>query len=64
MRNNNIVSVSSGVFLIVGVVHGLRLIYRWDVQIGNFSAPMWASVVALMIASCLSFQNFRLAKRG
>lgn len=63
MKKDNFVSVVSFIFLIIGVLHALRLFYGWEAQIGNFTVSMWLSWAAVLLAFYLSFQGFRLAKR-
>lgn len=63
MIKNNFVSVVSAVFLIIGVIHVLRIFGGWEAQIGSSVVPMWISYVAVVIAFYLSFQGFRLAKK-
>lgn len=63
MMKNNFVSVVSFIFLIIGVLHALRLFYGWEAQIGNVAISMWASWAAVLVAFYLSFQGFRLRKR-
>ena len=63
MKKNNFVSVASVIFLIIGVLHGLRLFYGWVAQIGSFVVSMWLSWAAVLLAFYLSFQGFRLAKK-
>jgi hypothetical protein len=52
--------VSSVIFLLVAVLHLLRLVLQWNVTVGGSSFPMWASVVAILVAGFLSFAGFRL----
>ncbi|TSC77637.1 MAG: hypothetical protein G01um101424_260 [Parcubacteria group bacterium Gr01-1014_24] len=63
MTKDNFVFVVSVIFLIIGVIHVLRVFEGWQVQIGNLVIPIWASWVAVIIAFYLSFQSFRLAKK-
>ncbi|OGI59500.1 hypothetical protein A2814_03125 [Candidatus Nomurabacteria bacterium RIFCSPHIGHO2_01_FULL_38_19] len=63
MIKNNFVFVVSAVFLIIGVIHVLRVFGGWEVQIENSVIPMWVSWVAVIVAFYLSFQGFRLAKK-
>ena len=51
---------SSVIFLLVAVLHLLRLVLQWDVYIGTWCFPMWASVIAVFVAGFLSFAGFRL----
>lgn len=62
MTKSNFVSVVSVIFLIIGVVHALRVFGGWVVEVGSVTVPMWISWVAVVVAFYLSFQGFRLAK--
>ncbi len=52
--------VSSILFLLVAVLHLLRLVLQEDVTIGSWHFPMWASIVAIVVAGFLSFAGFRV----
>jgi hypothetical protein len=54
--------VGAVIFLLVALLHGLRLVYGWSAVIGGWSVPTWVSWAALVIAAVLSYQGFRLAK--
>lgn len=51
---------SSLIFLLVAVLHLFRLVLQWDAIIGGWHFPMWASVLAVLVAGFLSFAGFRL----
>lgn len=55
---------SSIIFFLVALTHLLRLIQQWDVMIGGWHAPMWASVVSVVVAGFLSFAGFRIYRHG
>ena len=50
--------VSSVIFLIVLVFHGLRLFYGWDASIGGWEVPMWLSWIAVFAAGYLAYAGF------
>ena len=52
------------IFLLVGILHALRLLYGWQAVIGNATIPMWISVPATFVAGYLSYKSFKLAKTG
>ena len=52
--------VSSIIFLLVAVMHLLRLVLQWQVMIGDWSFPMWASILAIVVAGFLSYAGFRI----
>ena len=51
---------TSLIFFLVAVLHLLRLVWQWDLVIGGWNFPMWASIVAVLVASFLSFAGCRL----
>ena len=53
-------ATSSIIFFLVAFLHLLRVVLQWDVLIGTWHFPMWASIVAVLIAGFLSFAGFRL----
>lgn len=51
---------SSIIFLLVAVLHLVRLVLQENLMIGSWHFPMWASIVAVVVAGFLSFAGFRL----
>ena len=51
---------SSIIFLLVAILHLLRLVEQWNVVIGGWDIPMWASVLGALVAAFLSYAGFRL----
>jgi hypothetical protein len=45
--------VAGLIFLLIAVMHGLRLAFKWEVVLNGWSAPKWVSAVALPIAAYL-----------
>ncbi|MBI2108762.1 MAG: hypothetical protein HYT93_01090 [Parcubacteria group bacterium] len=52
------VVVSSVIFLVIFVLHGLRLFLGWDVMLGGWEMPMWTSWIVLVLAGYLSYSGF------
>jgi len=52
------------IFLLIAIMHGLRLAFRWEVVLNGWSVPMWVSAVALLIAGYLAFEGLKLGKRS
>src|SRR6266566_7521144 len=58
-------SVVAGlIFLLIAIMHGLRLAFRWEVVLNGWSVPMWVSVVAIVIAAYLAFEGLKLGRRS
>ena len=49
--------ITAVVFLIVAVLHLLRIIFGWPAQIGGLDIPLWASWLALVVAGALKGLN-------
>jgi membrane associated rhomboid family serine protease len=48
-------------FALIAVLHVLRVVFSWEVMIGNVSVPMWASVLGAVVAALLAFMVKREA---
>ena len=58
------VLVSGIFFTVLTCVQLLRLILRWPVTVAGASVPLWASVIAAVIAGGLAIWSFRVSARG
>ena len=56
--------VSGALFALVALVHLLRIVAGWEFVIGDWMAPMWASVLGVLIPGFLATSAFRLARGG
>jgi hypothetical protein len=54
--------VSGLIFLLVALVHLLRLVFKWEVILAGWPAPVWLSAVAFVIAAVLAYEGFRLSR--
>jgi hypothetical protein len=63
MSRNTYLFTSGVIFLLIAVLHLLRLIYGWEAVIGGWVVPEWVSVVALVIAGYLGYEGLRPGKR-
>ena len=50
------------VFLLVALLHALRLFRGWHVVIGDLSVPVWVSWLGLAIAGYLAYEGFRSSR--
>jgi hypothetical protein len=51
-------TLTAVVFLAVAIVHLLRIIFGWPVEIGGLSIPFWISWLALLVAGALAYFGF------
>ena len=52
------------VFLLVALLQLLRVISGWEVTVNGIAIPMWASVVAFVVAAALATMLWREAQQS
>ena len=65
MMSQTMFSATAGViFLLIAVLHALRVVFGTDAVLEGWALPMWVSWVAALIAAYLAYQGFRLSKKS
>lgn len=59
----NLLTLAGLIFLVVGLVHLLRLAFGWSLVVGDFAAPLWLSWIGVAITAYLSYSSFHFAFR-
>jgi hypothetical protein len=54
--------ITAILFLLIALLHALRLLRGWHVTIGDIVVPVWVSWIGLAIADCLAYQGFELSR--
>jgi hypothetical protein len=58
-------SLAAGlIFLLIAIMHVLRLAFKWEVVLNGWPAPMWVSAAAIVIAAYLAFEGLKLGRRN
>ena len=55
--------ITAILFLLIALLHALRLLRGWHVVIGDLSVPVWVSWLGLVVAGYLAYEGFRLSRR-
>ena len=63
MTKKHFVYLASVIFLIMGIVHIVRLLVGWQVQIAGFMVPMWIYWLEAFVFLYLSFVGFKIKNR-
>ena len=63
MNHRAFVLLTSSIFALIALLHALRLIYGWDVTIGEWTVPVWLSAIGFLIAGYLALEGFRLKSK-
>jgi hypothetical protein len=62
MKQKTYTMITALVFLVVGVVHLLRVLSGWEVTFNGSVIPLWISWMGVVLAGMLSYTAFRLSK--
>ena len=52
------------IFILVAVMHLLRLVFGWGVTLDGMVVPMWVSIMAFLIAGALAYFLWREAYKS
>lgn len=52
-------SIAVVVFSLVALLQLLRVILGWDITVNGVLVPLWASIVACLVAASLAFMLWR-----
>ena len=50
--------VTATLFLVMAIIHLLRIILGWQVEIGGLSIPFWVSWLGVLVAGALAYFGF------
>jgi len=56
--------IAAAIFIVIAVVHVVRLAVHLQLQIGGQPIPMWPSILAAIIFGFLGVWMWRLSNRG
>ena len=59
MQQKTYNTITAVLFLVIALLHLLRIIFGWPAQIGGLGIPMWASWLALVVTAALGYLGFR-----
>ena len=58
LNRKTYMTVTATLFLVVAVMHLLRIILGWQVEIGGLSIPFWVSWLGVLVAGALAYFGF------
>ena len=56
------VRVSGIIFLLMGIAHVLRVVFKVSVEVNGHLIPLWSSIVGSLVAFALATWIFRSSK--
>ena len=64
MTAKSFCGLAAAIFMLVALVQVTRAALAWSLVIDGYDIPVWASWIAFVIASGLSFLGFRASGRN
>ena len=62
MTQRTFTLVTAMLFLLIALLHAVRLLRGWQITIEGAVVPLWVSWIGLAITGYLAWQGFRLAR--
>ena len=62
MTQRSFFLITSILFLLIALLHAVRLLQGWQVTIGGAVVPFWVSGIGLAISGFLDYEGFLLSK--
>jgi hypothetical protein len=50
------------IFLVIAILHVLRIVFDWSAIIGGWDVPEWVSWVAFLVTGFLAYEGFRFCR--
>lgn len=63
MNQQKYISFSAPLFLIIAIMHALRIVNGWPAVFAGWTVPMSLSWVALVVTGYLAWQGWRLNRK-
>jgi hypothetical protein len=58
-----VATIAVVVFSLVALLQLLRIVFGWEVTVNGIFIPLWASVIACVVAATLAFMLWRETRR-
>lgn len=62
MSQKTYYQISGLIFTVAALMHALRILMGWEVNLGGWSVPVWASLVGVAVAGYLAYTAYKLMK--
>ena len=63
MKKKHYFYLTSVIFFIVAVVHLLKLVFEFQIQIFGMPYPLWLSWIEMIVGFYLSYVGFQMGKK-
>lgn len=64
MTSKTYFHITGSIFLVIAVLHALRLLFGWTIVLVGWTVPVWFSLFGVLIAGFLSYTAFKLKAKA
>ena len=62
LKRKQLMQLNGTLFLLIALVHFLRILNEWRVVIADVTIPTWLSYVVVLLTAYLCYENWNQAK--
>ena len=62
LKRKQLMQLNGTLFLVIALVHLLRILNEWNVVVAEVSVPQWLSYVVVLLTAYLCYENWNQAK--
>lgn len=63
MKRKDFFNLAAVIFALAAALHLVRFFKSWDLTIGAFEMPLWASLVIGTVAAVMAFNGWQMGKK-
>lgn len=63
MKRKDFFNLAAIIFAIAGAIHLIRFFRSWDLTIGTYSVPLWASLVIGAVAAVMAYNGWQMGRK-
>lgn len=63
MKRKDFFNIAAILFGIAAIVHLARFFRSWDLTIGTFELPLWASLVFGIVGAVMAFNGWQMGRK-
>jgi hypothetical protein len=63
MKRKDFFNLAAVIFALAASLHLVRFFKSWDLTIGTFEMPLWASLVIGIVAAVMAFNGWQMGRK-
>ena len=63
MKRKDFFNLAAIIFAAAAALHLIRFFRSWDLTIGTYEVPLWASLVVGVVAAIMAFNGWQMGRK-